>query len=401
MLEREFAGFGASGRNGGWLSSDMDWPRETYLKTSSREAIRDFDRALAATVDEVIAVAQAEGIDADIRRVDELHVAVNPPQLDRARAKYEEARRWDAAPERIEMLGAAEARARVRIPNILGAVLIRGGARVQPAKLVRGLATAVERLSVVIHERTEVTSIAPGRAATRQGTVRAPIIIRATEGFTPGLPGYERAILPLNSAIIATETLPPSLWDEIGWQGHELLCNTAHTFFYAQRTREGRIAIGGRGTPYRFGSATDRRGRTDPATIALLRRILAGLLPQAAGLKIDHAWCGVLGVPRDWCAGVAYDPGIGIGWAGGYVGMGVTSSNLAGRTLCDLILRRDPALTRLPWVNRPVRRWEPEPLRWLGVHAISRLYRMADASEAAGLAHMSGFARLANRIRGD
>ena len=150
----------------------------------------------------------------------------------------------------------------------------------------------------------------------------------------------------------------------------------------------------------RYGSRTDVDGRTQQATIDQLHEILTTLLPQTAKLRIDHAWCGVLGVPRDWCATVGLDPQTRIGWAGGYVGLGVSSSNLAGRTLGDLVLGRDTELTRLPWVNRAVRRWEPEPLRWLGGHAMYRLYRIADRREAAGRRHGSRLAALADRITG-
>jgi glycine/D-amino acid oxidase-like deaminating enzyme len=158
--------------------------------------------------------------------------------------------------------------------------------------------------------------------------------------------------------------------------------------------------MGGRGVPYRYGSRTDVDGRTQQATIAQLHTILTTLLPQTKGLRIDHAWCGVLGVPRDWCTTAGLDPVTRIGWAGGYVGLGVSSSNLSGRTLTDLVLGRDTELTRLPWVNRSVRRWEPEPLRWLGVHAMYQLYRIADEREAAGLQRTSRLAALADRITG-
>ena len=235
---------------------------------------------------------------------------------------------------------------------------------------------------------------------TDQGVVRAPVIVRATEGFTAGIPGCERLWLPLNSAIVVTEPLSEALWARIGWQGHELLGDASHGYSYAQRTREGRIAMGGRGVPYRYGSKTDERGRTQPATIARLHAILTRILPQTADLRIDHAWCGVMGVPRDWCPTVGFKRETGMAWAGGYVGNGVSTSNLAGRTLADLILDRDTQLTRLPWVNRRAREWEPEPLRWLGVHGMYQLYGWADRREAGGLERTSQLATLANRITG-
>ena len=400
ILEREFAGFGASGRNGGWLSGGFGWSREKYLKTSTREGVVAMQKAMAGTVDEVIRVADLEGIDADIRRTGNLTVATNGPQLERARSEFEETRSWDFNPSRLEWLDAAQAKARIDIKNVLGGYVINGQARVQPAKLVRGLAEAVERLGVAIYEQTTVTDIEPGVVSTNRGTVKAETIIRATEGFSAGLPGQERTWLALNSAQIVTEPVPAELWEKIGWAGHELLGDAAHAYCYAQRTREGRITMGGRGVPYRYGSATDVNGQTQQATIDKLHAILKRLLPQAAHLRIDHAWCGVLGVPRDWCTTAGLDPKTRIGWAGGYVGLGVSSSNLSGRTLTDLILGRDTELVRLPWVNRQVRKWEPEPLRWLGVHSMYQLYRIADEREERGLQHSSRLAAIADRITG-
>lgn len=400
VVEREFAGFGASGRNGGWLSGGFGWSREKYLKTSTRGAVVDMQRAMAGTVDEVIRVAETEGIDADILRADNLTVATNQPQLDRAREEYQFYLDWEMPPEQIEMLSAEEAAKRIRIANVKGGFVIRDMARVQPAKLVRGLAAVVERLGIPIFEGTAVTAFEKGRVTTDRGTVRAPVIIRATEGFTAGLPGEERTWLPLNSAQIVTEPVPDALWEQIGWEGHELLGDAAHAYCYAQRTREGRITMGGRGVPYRFGSQTDVNGQTQQATIEALHAILTRLLPQTKSLRIDHAWCGVLGVPRDWCTTAGFDRQTGIGWAGGYVGLGVSSSNLAGRTLADLVLGRKTALTGLPWVNRTVRKWEPEPFRWLGVHSMYQLYRIADEREFAGLAQTSRLAAIADAITG-
>jgi glycine/D-amino acid oxidase-like deaminating enzyme len=400
VLEREFAGFGASGRNGGWLSGGFSWSREKYLKTSTRGAVVDMQNAMAGTVDEVERVTKAEGIDADLLRADNMTVATNPAQLQRVREEYQFNLDWEMPPERLQLLSAEEAGKRIRIANLKGAFIIRNMARVQPAKLVRGLARVVESLGVPIYEGTSVTAFEKGRVETDRGTVRAASIIRATEGFSAGLPGYERTWLALNSAQIVTEPVPDALWKEIGWEGHELLGDAAHAYCYAQRTREGRITMGGRGVPYRFGSKTDINGRTQQATIDQLHAILTRLLPQTKALRIDHAWCGVLGVPRDWCTTAGFDRSTGIGWAGGYVGLGVSSSNLAGRTLADLVLNRETELTALPWVNRTVRKWEPEPFRWLGVHSMYQLYRKADEREFAGLAQTSKLAALADGITG-
>lgn len=400
IVEKEFAGFGASGRNGGWLTGGFAWSHEKYLSTGTPEGVRAMVQAMNGTVDEVIRVAGLEGIDADIRRTDELMVAVTPAQVARMTAEVARRRDWGEGPDRVFAIGAEAARARVNIPGLLGGMVVTGVARIQPAKLVRGLAAAVERRGVMIAEGTAVTGIAPGRVTTNRGTVTAPVILRATEGFTATLPGLKRDWLPLNSAQIVTEPLPAEMWDRIGWQGHEILGDFANAYCYCQRTREGRITVGARGVPYRMGSATDTNGAPDAETIRRLTEILHRHFPDTRALRIDHAWCGVLGVPRDWCATVGLDRATGIGWAGGYVGVGVSTSNLAGRTLADLVTGRDSPLVTLPWVGRRVRRWEPEPARWLGVTGMYALLNAADRREARLGGPPSWLAALGNRLAG-
>ncbi len=391
IVEKEFAGFGASGRNGGWLTGGFAWTQERYAADRGEGPVRDMVNAMNGTVDEVIRVANAEGIDADIRRTDELMVATNPAQMARLSQEVAHRRQW-GEDERVYQIGAQDAKDRVNIPGTLGGMIVSGVARVQPAKLVRGLAAAVEALGVTIAEGTEVIAMAPGLVTTRHGRVRATKILRCTEGFTATLPGLKREWLPLNSAQIVTAPLPPEVWDKIGWHGHEILGDFMNAYCYCQRTREGRIAVGGRGLPYRFGSAVDAAGTPDPETIRRLISILHRHFPAARDVAIDHAWCGVLGVPRDWCATVGLDATTGIGWAGGYVGVGVSTSNLAGRTLADLARDQTTDLTELPWVNRKVRKWEPEPFRWLGVQGMYALLNAADRSE---MRHKTGPSRLA------
>jgi len=212
--------------------------------------------------------------------------------------------------------------------------------------------------------------------------VRAGAVLRCTEGYTATLAGLRRALLPMNSHMVVTEPLEAAVWREIGWDGCETLADEAHAYMYAQRTADGRIALGGRGVPYRFGSATDHLGMTDSSTVGALRHILYRMFPAADGARIDHAWCGVLGVPRDWCATVTYQPESGLGWAGGYTGTGVAAANLAGRTLADLVAGESSPLTALPWVGHRSRTWEPEPARWAGVHGLYALYRVSDRLES-------------------
>jgi glycine/D-amino acid oxidase-like deaminating enzyme len=400
VLEAEFAGFGASGRNGGWLSAELSGSKERYARSHGRSGVEALVGSMERAVDEVIGICRDEGVDAGIVKSGLLHVARSPAQLVRMREVIADDARWGIGESHQRELDADEASARVRVDGALGAVFSPHGARVQPARLVSGIAAAVERRGVRILERTRVSRIDAGTATTDRGVVRAGVVLRCLEGYTASIRGQRRAWLPMNSAMVVTEPLDAEAWTSIGWDGHELLGDVANAYCYAQHTADDRIALGGRGIPYRYGSRTDVDGRTQDWTIESLTRTLHTLFPATRDVRLEHAWCGVLGVPRDWCASVSFDPASGLGAAGGYVGSGLTTTYLASRTLADLVLRRDSELVALPWVGRRVRRWEPEPFRWLGVRAMYGLYRAADRREDAGLARPSRLARLGDRLTG-
>lgn len=398
VLEARFAGYGASGRNGGWLSGLVPGDRERMARQYDRDGVVAWQRALNEAVDEVIDVAREEGVDAGIVKGGTMEIARNRAQARRLAAAVEAERRWQV--DGIEELTGDEAAQRIALDGVVSAYHNPHCARIQPAMLARGLADVVERLGVVIYERSPVTDIVAGRAITPWGTVSAPVVLRATEGFTAALPGLKRRWLPMNSSMIATDPVPEEVWSSIGWTGRETLGDTAHGFFYAQRTVDNRIAIGGRSVPYRFGSRTDRDGRVPERTIKHLTATLHAILPQVSHVPIAHGWCGVLAVPRDWEASVHFDAATGLGWAGGYVGHGVTATNLAARTLTDMVLKRETDLTRLPWVGHASKSWEPEPLRWIGVRGMYLAYKAADWHEARGTSRTSPIAVVADKIAG-
>jgi glycine/D-amino acid oxidase-like deaminating enzyme len=398
VLEARFAGFGASGRNGGWLSGLVPGDRNRMAKLYGRDRVLAWQQALNDAVDEVIDVAARESIDAGVVKGGTLHVARNRAQASRLAAEVEEERFWKV--DGIAALTKDESAQRIQLDGVVSAYYSPQCARVQPAQLVRGLADTVERLGVDIYERTPAIEIRAGRVRTALSNVSAPVVLRATEGFTASLPGMRRRWLPMNSSMIATEPIPQDIWESIGWRSRETLGDTAHGFFYAQRTVDDRIAIGGRSVPYRFGSRTDVDGRVPERTITHLTTVLHSVLPQARDIPIAHAWCGVLAVPRDWEACVSFDKATGLGEAGGYVGHGVTATNLAGRTLTDLVLGRQTGLTDLPWVGHLSRNWEPEPLRWLGVRGMYLVYQAADWHESRGRPRTSPIAVVADKVAG-
>jgi glycine/D-amino acid oxidase-like deaminating enzyme len=393
VLEAEIAGFGASGRNGGWVLGELAGSPERWARRGGRDAVLALRRAIAATVVQIGEVIEREQIRCDFVRGGTLQVAQTELQLERLRALVAHDRAWGT--EDSALLDAGAAADRVAVDGVLGARYFPHCARVQPAALARGLADAAERLGVTIYEHTPVSRIDPGAAHAGERVVRARHVVRATEGYTGRLHGLGRVLLPMNSSMIVTEPLPASTWTTLGWGGRETLSDGHRRYVYLQRTADDRIAIGGRGKPYRYGSASDREGPLPVGTVEALRGRLARLFPQLAGVGVADRWHGVLGVPRDWAPAVGLDRQTGLGWAGGYVGEGVAAAQLAGRTLRDLVLGCDTELTRLPWVGPLARRWEPEPFRYLGVHTVNALLAAADRRE-----DLSGRPSIAARLAG-
>lgn len=381
VLEREIAGFGASGRNGGWCHSIFPGSRELAARVHGRQAVIDQQRAMHRTVREVARVVEAEGIDARLRLGGQLDLATSPVQLLRLREAVEYERSWGFGEDDYALLGAAEMRRRIAVAGCLGAGYTPHGAAVDPARLVRGLAEVVERLGVPIYERTPVVRLQPHIARTPLGDVRAEVVVRATEAFTPQLPGYERSLVPIYSLMIGTEPLPQAFWDEVGWSGHEVFGDFRFVIFYAMHTTDGRIALGGRGAPYHYGSRVSEEYERDATVYGHLRTLLGQLFPALGDVRVTHHWGGAVAAPRDWYSSVGLDRATGMAWAGGYVGDGVSTTNLAGRTLCDLIRGEQTELTRLPWVDHRSPRWEPEPLRWLAVNAALKAMGSADDVE--------------------
>jgi glycine/D-amino acid oxidase-like deaminating enzyme len=378
VVEREIAGFGASGRNGGWASAGIAGSARAYGERPGSDSIRRAIRETDAAVDEIGRVAAAERIDCGYRKAGVLSIATTEPQRSRLERVVAGSELSGGGERLISSAGLAPL---ARIPGVIAAAHSPHGARIDPARLARGLALACERLGVVIHERTEALDFGPGAVRCAAGSVRAGAVLGATEAYTTQLPGRRLRYLPLYSLMIATEPLADSVWEELGWRDGLLIRDLHHLFFYAQRTADGRIAIGGRGAPYKLRDPISERNERASEVAERLTQTLRRHFPAASGAAITHHWGGPLAVPRDWSMGVRFDPATRVGWAGGYSGHGVAAANIAGRTLAELVLGKTTDRVTLPWVQHESRNWEPEPLRFLASRTIVGLLGEADRIE--------------------
>ncbi|WP_434948164.1 NAD(P)/FAD-dependent oxidoreductase [Leifsonia sp. Le1] len=383
LLEKEVAGFGASGRNGGWCSALFPWSASALRARYGLAAAVAQRRAMIDTVGEVGRVVSAEGIDCDYVRGGTVTFARSRVQLAAARAEYAEAKEFGV--DTVSILGTDTVTDRFGARDAVAATFTPDCARIHPAKLVRALARVVEARGATIAEQTEVLSWSDGVVTAVSGglvrTVRAGTVVNATEGYGSQLPQVGRRILPLYSLMIATEPLPDEVWDRIGIQHGQTFADFRHLIIYGQRTADNRFAFGGRGARYHLGSTILPEYDRAPRVREHLTRALFDLFPDAAGARITHHWGGPLGVPRDWHASVGHDPDAREAWAGGYVGDGLSTTNLAGRTVADLLGGRRTALTALPWVGHRSPQWEPEPLRFAGANAGLVGTELADLEE--------------------
>lgn len=380
VFESNTTGFGASGRNGGWC---MGWAMGIdQLLARPQLASRGLDvaRAMQQTVDEIGRVSQAENIDCHFAKGGTLTVATTPFHAAAMQKTVAERHRLGFADHDFVWLSAAQSKQRLAMTPNYGAMYTPHCAAIHPARLVRGLGDLLRGRNVEIHEQTPVLDYRQGQLATPRGTVKADVILRATEGYTDSIKGQRRRLLPLYSMMVATEPLPEETWAQIGLRRRETFGDDRRVTIYGQRTLDNRFAFGGR-AGYYFGS---KRIPVIPASDAHFIKVaqtLNQLFPQIAGCRITHRWGGLMGVPRHWRPSVSFDRATGLGTAGGYTGEGVGATNLAARILADLVTGRDSPLTRLAWVDDVPRRWEPEPFRWLGVRGIEWFGDRADARE--------------------
>jgi glycine/D-amino acid oxidase-like deaminating enzyme len=399
IVESEVAGFGASGRNGGWASALFPASMSAIQQRYDRDSAIAMQHAMHSTVDDILAVAAREDWDIQAAKGGTVVAARTPVQLQRARDEVSMWRSFGFGDDDYRLLDAAEASQRLGATDVLGATFTPHCAAIHPRRLVRSLARTVAASGTAIHEHSPVMSLEPGVLRTEHGSVRAPIIVRATEGYTATLPGHKRTLAPVYSLMIATEPLSADLWNSIGLGERETFADHRHLIIYGQRTADGRLAFGGRGAPYHFASTIRAENDRDARVFAELWRTLVDLFPDIGQSSVTHAWGGPLGIPRDWFASCGIDRASGMAWSGGYVGDGVGTAHLGGRTLAHLITEQPHELTTLPWVNHQSPAWEPEPLRWIGVNAGLRAMTGADDAEAR-TGRASRRARLMSRLLG-
>ncbi len=378
IFEAKSLGYGASGRNGGWASSEYPVHKETLKKRIGESLTTQLLEALDQSIDEIGDFSKNHR-EVGFVKSGSLYFARNSAQLSRLKSKADGGNLW---------LSSSEIKERLNVTGALGGLFNPSCATVHPFNLVMALATHLESKGVSIFENSWASPVSGG-VLVNSSFIKAPVVIQATEAF--GAPGRE--FIPLYSLMVATEPLNESTWNEIGNSERFTFAENSHMINYAQRTVDNRIAIGGRGATYPFASKLQESKELTAKVHETIRSLLRSWFPILRDVNFTHSWGGAVAITRDWEPFVQWDPKNGFGRLGGYAGDGVTMSNLAAKILAYEILDVKNELRNLHFVNRKIRKWEPEPIRYFGVNTLVKLSGIADTEE-----RITGRASLLNRV---
>ena len=387
IVEKEIAGFGGSGRNGGWCSPRFPVGASLLQKRFGDAVARSMLLAVQESVDEIRRVCELEKIDAHFRAAGTLTLARSENQLAAIRASYAAYDRLGLA-DRYQLISPDQAQERIRVTKVLGGLYTPDGASIHPGRLVRGLARAVEAHGGTIYEQTEVTQFHGGanaRLITPGGELRASkAIVLAGEAYLTRFPKLHRSLLPVYSLICLTEPLTDAQWNSIGWKLGENVASARSSVVYLTRTPDGRVLFGSRGAPYAFASKISDDQDREAATVQAIQSYLIDWFPSLSGIRFTHAWGGPVAMPSDWMPSVNFDSLTRLAFLGGYTGQGVSTSNLAGKLLAGLISGTHTGLETLPLAQRRSPAWIPEPLRWMVVRYMQQALLRSDEAAEAG-----------------
>ena len=395
VFESEIAGFGASGRNGGWLLGELAG-QDSFLSLVSAKERQQAHQLLHDIPSEVGRVILQEGVECDFVHSGALYIAARyDEQCRRLKQEHQDLQGLGYSEQDYVWLNAEETKSRVNIPSANAALFSPNVARIHPAKLARGLANDCEQLGVEIFEHSPVRAWSKGQVELLNGVkVKCEWLIPALEAYGVSIKdapfSWKRYQRPVQSAIIATEPLSKTLWSDLGLQNYEVFSDFSRIVTYGQRTADDRLVFGARGA-YLFGAALQHDPKLDRAAIDFRKGLLQTLFPQLEGVAITHAWRGNLALSRKFRPHMVLNQEHGFALSAAYGGDGVGASNLAGRTLSDLILGIDSVETNMPWVDKTGRfakskAWEPEPIPWLGYYALNAVSLYEDRLLSEGKA---------------
>ena len=369
LLEARGLANGASGRNGGQVLNGING-----VSPHDEDLGKRVHTATSAGIDIVEELARASTIDCGFSRHGCLEVCTTPRSAEAAEAHTRTAQAWGLD---LRWLPANA----VGMAGAHGAVLDPAAGRVNMAGLCRGLRAPLQAMGVAIHEDTPVLRVREGKTltlVTPEGLVRAAAVVLATNGYTPLLGYFKTGILPLHSHVIATGPLSPERWSSLNG-AFDGFADDLDRIAYGCRTPGDRMLFGGGSNAaytYAFGGSPvfSAPATPDAPHFAALARRLHGYFPDLTHEPVAHRWTGTLGITFDrQCTMGVTGSHKNVYYALGYSGHGLALGALAGRVLRDLYSDDHDPWRRLPFYFKRLLPIPPEPIRWLGYQAYTRL----------------------------
>ena len=377
LLEAETAGFGASGRNGGFCVASLTHGIENGIARFADE-IGTLERLGLENFDALQADLAAYGIDCDFEPTGDLLALTDDhqlPWLEEERALLE---RFG---HDVTILDRDAVQREVHSPTYLGGVWDRTGAAIlDPGKLAQGLRDAAIAHGVRVHEHSAVHHIGD-EVVTAAGRVRARKVLLATSAYPPLLKAIRRYVVPVYDYALVTEPLTAAQKADVGWRHRQGIGDGGNQFHYYRLTRDDRILYGGWDAVYRYGGPVGPRQDQHDATFATLAQHFFHTFPQLEAVKFSHRWGGAIDTSSRFSVffGTARDGNLA--YATGYTGLGVASTRFGARVALDLLDGRDTEATRLRYVRTKPIPFPPEPLRWAVVQYTRNRLAAADRDQ--------------------
>jgi glycine/D-amino acid oxidase-like deaminating enzyme len=364
LLEGARCGYGASGRNGGFL--DVGSPGLEYVyDKQGPEAARAYWDATVLGLEQIRTFVDEYGVDCELELTGSTMLAMNERHLEQM---VEEKERYDQMGIATVVRDESELRRRIHSERFVGALHDPNHAIANPAKLALGMKGIIESLGVEVSERSKVMRIEPGkvvRVVTEFAEVLADKVVIALNGYAPQIGLFKTRIMPVYGWASATEPLSEAQMQSIGWASRESLWDMrSNGLMYLRLSADNRIVFGEGGRiPY---DGSPSSGNYQPVIDKEQRSLLVSF-PQLEGVRFTHAWGGTMAVTKDGVPSVGrLDGSDNIYHAVAFQGDGVVMAQLAGRIVAELINGEETSLTRLALVNKTMPYVGPEPVRNLG-----------------------------------
>jgi glycine/D-amino acid oxidase-like deaminating enzyme len=379
LLEGDRCGWGASGRNGGFLEASLTHGLENGVARWPGE----IDRLLALGRENFAAVRatiKRQGIDAAWEESGVIDVATRRHEVGWLEQAADACR---VHGEDVLLLDRHGVRAEVDSPTYLAGLWHRGeSAMVDPARLAWGLRRAALEGGARIFEHSQVRHLHGDRPAVRLetegGRLSADRVLLATNAYPPLVRSIRRYVIPVYDYVLVTEPLTAAQRAAVGWGNRQGIADSGNRFHYYRLTPDDRILWGGYEALYHFRNGMDPRLEEHVPTFELLARNFATTFPQLEGIRFTHRWAGAIDTCTRFCVTFGRALGGRVAYAVGYTGLGVGASRFGAQVALDLVNGRDTELTRLKLVcSRPIP-FPPEPLRYAAVQATRRALARAD-----------------------